>query len=232
MSGYFYEHSDAMAAFDNRISYVLNHQHKTLGQAWKDLPEYIFAFEVRFSSEIIMALLTSFAGPKRGNDWQVSTQIRLPCRDADSYRRGEAYVKAHQDWHCGRAKAIKANLPSGSPILSTTGGASWASESWMTNLLECEELDIIALHAYGAGEFTVDNLKQYVEQGAAKNKMVVMQECQCSCAVREGELADAHIQGASATTTAVISATLAAWLTPAHVQRTSKTGLTTLPQRA
>eukprot|EP01121_Diplochlamys_sp_Union-15-3_P018219 TRINITY_DN65_c0_g1_i1.p1 TRINITY_DN65_c0_g1~~TRINITY_DN65_c0_g1_i1.p1 ORF type:complete len:363 (-),score=44.05 TRINITY_DN65_c0_g1_i1:119-1207(-) len=44
-TGYFYEQQDAIDAFDNRLRHILTHTHKTLNKQWKDLSEYIFAFE-------------------------------------------------------------------------------------------------------------------------------------------------------------------------------------------
>jgi len=44
-TGFFYEQQDAISAFDARLKHVLTHTHKTLGKQWKDLSEYIFAFE-------------------------------------------------------------------------------------------------------------------------------------------------------------------------------------------
>ena len=69
--GYFYEQQDAMDAFDARIAHVMNHKHKTLGKAWKELPEYIFAFEVRSLASLICEFSHLYAGPERGDDRKV-----------------------------------------------------------------------------------------------------------------------------------------------------------------
>lgn len=44
-TGYFYEQTAPQQAFDKRLQYILNHQHKTLGKPWKQLSDYIFGFE-------------------------------------------------------------------------------------------------------------------------------------------------------------------------------------------
>jgi hypothetical protein len=44
---YFYEKTEATSAFDNRLRHILNHVHKTLGKPWKQLNQYIFAFEAQ-----------------------------------------------------------------------------------------------------------------------------------------------------------------------------------------
>lgn len=44
-TGFFYEQAAPQQAFDARLVHILNHVHKTLGKPWKELTEYIFAFE-------------------------------------------------------------------------------------------------------------------------------------------------------------------------------------------
>lgn len=44
-TGYFYEQTTPQQQFDNRLKHVLNHVHYTLGKPWKELSDYIFAFE-------------------------------------------------------------------------------------------------------------------------------------------------------------------------------------------
>jgi mannan endo-1,4-beta-mannosidase len=46
-TGYFYEQTLPQQQFDNRIRYVMDHVHTTLGKPWKQLSEYIFAFEAQ-----------------------------------------------------------------------------------------------------------------------------------------------------------------------------------------
>ena len=41
----FYTSNDATSKFDNRLVHVLSHTHTTLNKPWKELSEYIFAFE-------------------------------------------------------------------------------------------------------------------------------------------------------------------------------------------
>lgn len=43
--GDFYTDSEAQTAFDQRLVYILNHVHTTLGKPWKELNEYVFGFE-------------------------------------------------------------------------------------------------------------------------------------------------------------------------------------------
>ncbi|KAH9949069.1 glycoside hydrolase [Amylocystis lapponica] len=43
----FYEQAAAQQQFDARLVHVLNHNHTTLGKPWKELKEYVFAFEAQ-----------------------------------------------------------------------------------------------------------------------------------------------------------------------------------------
>ena len=44
-TGYFYEQAWPQQAFDKRLQFIMNHVHTTLGKPWKQLNDYIFAFE-------------------------------------------------------------------------------------------------------------------------------------------------------------------------------------------
>ncbi|GJE87868.1 glycoside hydrolase family 5 protein [Phanerochaete sordida] len=44
-TGYFYEQTYPQQAFDKRLQYIMNHVNSQLGQPWKELSDYIFAFE-------------------------------------------------------------------------------------------------------------------------------------------------------------------------------------------
>ncbi|KAH9948649.1 glycoside hydrolase [Amylocystis lapponica] len=43
----FYEQAAAQQEFDARLVHILNHNHTTLGKPWKELKDYIFAFEAQ-----------------------------------------------------------------------------------------------------------------------------------------------------------------------------------------
>ncbi|CAE6338864.1 unnamed protein product [Rhizoctonia solani] len=142
-TGYFYEKPEATTAFDNRLRYILNHTHKTLGKPWKQLNQYIFAFEAQNEAMI---------------------------------GKGEAYINAHLNWQCDRANTIKSTLGSNSGILVMTGGESWMSESVKSAWLSCTALDVIAIHAYGVGDFSTSNILTYVNQAKSAGKKLIFQE--------------------------------------------------------
>ncbi len=58
-TGYFYEQTAPQEAFDKRLQYILNHQHRTLGKPWK-LSDYIFGFEAE--NEAIIGMGEAYIG--------------------------------------------------------------------------------------------------------------------------------------------------------------------------
>jgi len=139
----FYEQQDAINAFDNRLRHIVTHTHSTLGKQWKDLPEYIFAFEAENEAMI---------------------------------GKGSDYIASHQYWQCDRAATIKGVLGNNSGILVTTGGESWLDESMQPDWFSCDSLDILAIHAYGPGDFDEGKLQAYVQKAQSSGRMLIFQE--------------------------------------------------------
>lgn len=90
--------------------------------------------------------------------------------------KGQAYIEDNQGWQCDRAQTIKGVLGNSSGILVTTGGESWMAESVQPDFLACDALDIIAIHAYGTGDFTTSNIETYVKQAQSANKLLIFEE--------------------------------------------------------
>ncbi|KAF8753749.1 Cellulase (glycosyl hydrolase family 5) [Rhizoctonia solani] len=139
----FMKKSEAIAAFDNRLRYILNHTHKTLGNPWKQLNQYIFAFEAQNKAMV---------------------------------GKGEDYINTHMNWQCDHANTIKSTLGSNSGILVMTGGESWMTESVKSAWLGCAALDVVAIHAYGVGDFSTSNILTYVNQAKSAGKKLIFQE--------------------------------------------------------
>ncbi|KAH9936714.1 glycoside hydrolase [Amylocystis lapponica] len=139
----FYSQPGPQQAFDARIKHVLNHNHTTLGKPWKELSDYVFAFEPENESMI---------------------------------GKGEGFVKSHTSWQCDRATTVKGELGDNSGILVTTGGESWLSESVQDAWLKCPALDIISIHAYGAGDLTEAALTPYVKKAQSAGKKLLLEE--------------------------------------------------------
>lgn len=50
------------------------------------------------------------------------------------------------------------------------------SESVKSSWLSCAALDVIAIHAYGVGDFTTSNIQTYVNQAKSAGKKLIFQE--------------------------------------------------------
>ena len=61
-------------------------------------------------------------------------------------------------------------------ILVTTGGESWMDESVQPDWLNCDSLDIIAIHGYGTSDFDQCKIKNYVKKAKDANKKIIFQE--------------------------------------------------------
>jgi mannan endo-1,4-beta-mannosidase len=117
------------------------------------------------------------------------------------YQQGANYIAAHQNWQCDRAKTIKSVLGSNSgvspnfphiyirhyvytnklvmtyiTILITTGGESWLDESMQPDWFNCAELDVIAIHGYGVGDFDTNKIAGYVKKAESAGKKLIFQE--------------------------------------------------------
>jgi mannan endo-1,4-beta-mannosidase len=74
------------------------------------------------------------------------------------------------------AQAIKKNLNGSKDILVTTGGGSYLATSLIDAYFTCDALDVLAIHAYGVGDFKTSALQPYVSRAQAAGKMLIMQE--------------------------------------------------------
>lgn len=83
-TGYFYEQAWPQQAFDYRLEYIMNHVNSELGKPWKQLNDYIFAFEAENEAMIgKVSFITHFC--------QVHTYVSYSSQ-------GQAYIEAHQQW--------------------------------------------------------------------------------------------------------------------------------------
>ncbi|EJD03939.1 beta-1,3-mannanase [Fomitiporia mediterranea MF3/22] len=137
-TGFFYEWQNATSQFDNRLRHVMNHVNPQLNKPWKQLSDYIFAFEAQNEAMI-------------GKVSTISMQ-------------------------CDRANTIKSVLGDNSGILITTGGESFLDESVQPDWLTCDALDIVAIHAYGVGDFDTSKIQGVVSRAQAAGKKLIFQE--------------------------------------------------------
>lgn len=160
-TGDFYTSSDAMGYFKNRIAHVLAHVNPHTNKTWAESSEYIFAFEAENEA--------------------MHDQVCLNERERERERTATAddnqeNPDALTAWQCTMAGAIKDGLDGNTDILVTTGGGAWLDNSLLPAYFTCDSLDILAIHAYGTGDFATDKLQSYVSKAQASNKKLIMQE--------------------------------------------------------
>lgn len=74
------------------------------------------------------------------------------------------------------ASAIKSSLGNDNSILVTTGGGAYLANSLLDAYFSCASLDVLAIHAYGTGDFETSKLKIYVDHAKTAGKKLIMQE--------------------------------------------------------
>ncbi|KAJ4368685.1 hypothetical protein N0V86_009594 [Didymella sp. IMI 355093] len=74
------------------------------------------------------------------------------------------------------AQSLKSALAGDTNILITTGGGAYLKNSLLDSYFSCAALDVLAIHAYGVGDFDTLQLKPYVDRARSANKKLIMQE--------------------------------------------------------
>jgi mannan endo-1,4-beta-mannosidase len=74
------------------------------------------------------------------------------------------------------ASAIRSNLGGNRDILITTGGGGWVDVSLLDGYFTCGDLDVLAIHAYGTGDYVTSKLAGYVFKAQSHGKKLLMQE--------------------------------------------------------
>ena len=79
-------------------------------------------------------------------------------------------------WQCTMAESIKSALAGNTSILVSTGGGSYLANSLLDPYFSCAALDVLAIHAYGVGDFSTSALTRYVSRAQSASKKLIMQE--------------------------------------------------------
>lgn len=74
------------------------------------------------------------------------------------------------------ASAIRSHLNGNRDILVSTGGGGWLDVSLLDGYFSCGDLDVLAIHAYGTGDYDTNKLASYVSKAQAYGKKLLMQE--------------------------------------------------------
>jgi mannan endo-1,4-beta-mannosidase len=74
------------------------------------------------------------------------------------------------------AESIKHAMGNSTDILVSTGGGAYLANSLLNPYFSCAALDVLAIHAYGAGDLETAALRPYVERARINGKKLIMQE--------------------------------------------------------
>lgn len=74
------------------------------------------------------------------------------------------------------ANYLKATLDPTNDILVSTGGGAYLANSLLDPYFTCAALDILAIHAYGPGDFSTTKLQAYVRRAVSAGKKLIVQE--------------------------------------------------------
>lgn len=79
-------------------------------------------------------------------------------------------------WECTMAQTIRDAMGGKSDILTSTGGGAYLDTSLTSGLFTCSALDVLAIHAYGVGDYDKSKLDRYVTMAKNNGKRLIMQE--------------------------------------------------------
>lgn len=131
----FYTSNDAMLNYDHRIDRELT---VLIKRATEHLADWSSA-----RSDIL-----AHRNPLMGNLTWAELDSAIYAFEPQNEPQGHMQL-ASSSWNCDRAGRIKQNLPSGSPILVTTGGGITTATSLADWAWQCSNFDIISVHDYG-----------------------------------------------------------------------------------
>ncbi|GJN75740.1 glycoside hydrolase family 5 protein [Purpureocillium lilacinum] len=123
-----------------------------------------------------IAHVMAHVNPHNGKPWSQSSEYIFAFEAQNEAMHDQANPSALQSWQCTMAQAIKDNLKGSTAILVSTGGGAWLANSLLDGYFSCAALDVLAIHAYGVGDFATSALKPYVTRAQQAGKKLIMQE--------------------------------------------------------
>ncbi|CAI6099504.1 unnamed protein product [Clonostachys chloroleuca] len=118
----------------------------------------------------------SHVNPHNNKPWSESSEYIFAIEAQNEAMHGQENVSALEAWQCNMAEEIKNGLKGSTDILISTGGGAWLDNSLLDSYFNCDALDVLAIHAYGIGDFETSKLKPYVKRAQDAGKMLIMQE--------------------------------------------------------
>ncbi|KAH6887652.1 glycoside hydrolase superfamily [Thelonectria olida] len=122
-----------------------------------------------------IAHVLAHVNSKTGKTWSQSSEYIFAFEAQNEAMHPQGNPTALAQWQCTMAETIKSKL-GGSKILVTTGGGSYLATSLLNSYFSCSALDVLAIHAYGTGDFSTSALAPYVTKAKNANKKLIMQE--------------------------------------------------------
>ncbi|KAJ5444707.1 uncharacterized protein N7458_008579 [Penicillium daleae] len=123
-----------------------------------------------------IAHVLAHVNPANGKTWSQSSEYIFAFEAQNEAMHDQENPNALTAWQCTMAEAIKYNLAGNSGILVTTGGGAWLANSLLDPYFTCDALDVLAIHAYGTGDFETSALQPYVTKAQDAGKKLIMQE--------------------------------------------------------
>ncbi|KAL2862480.1 glycoside hydrolase superfamily [Aspergillus lucknowensis] len=123
-----------------------------------------------------VAYVLAHVNPANGKTWAESSEYIFAFEAQNEAMHEQENPSALTAWQCTMAQAIKDNLAGNTDILVTTGGGAYLENSLLDDYFTCDALDVLAIHAYGTGDFETSKLQPYVERAKDAEKKLIMQE--------------------------------------------------------
>lgn len=123
-----------------------------------------------------IAHVLGHVNPHNGKPWSENSEYIFGFEAQNEAMHPQGNPSALASWQCTMAEAIKENLNGSTDILVSTGGGSYLANSLLDPYFDCAALDVLAIHAYGVGDFETSALQPYVTRARNAGKLLIMQE--------------------------------------------------------
>ncbi|KAJ5677067.1 glycoside hydrolase family 5 protein [Penicillium maclennaniae] len=123
-----------------------------------------------------IAHIMAHVNPHNGKTWAESSEYIFAFEAQNEAMHDNENPNALASWQCTMAEAIKDNLNGSTGILVTTGGGAYLATSLLDAYFSCKALDVLAIHAYGTGDFATDALTPCVSKAQESGQKLIMEE--------------------------------------------------------
>ncbi|KAL1602895.1 hypothetical protein SLS59_004550 [Nothophoma quercina] len=123
-----------------------------------------------------IAHVLAHVNPTNGKTWAQSSEYIFAFEAENEAMHPQGNPTALATWQCTMAESLKSGLAGNTDILVSTGGGAYLANSLLDPYFSCAALDVLAIHAYGVGDFDTAKLKTYVDRAKSSNKKLIMQE--------------------------------------------------------